>query len=54
MEKPSLHTQTGALPGTEQKCVKGLQRWHFIFLPLPELGLELRAEAEMIQASPLC
>lgn len=54
MEKPLLPTQTGAMPGTEEKCVKGLQRWHLIFLPLAELGLELRAGAEMIQACPLC
>lgn len=31
MGKHPLPTQTGATPGTEQKSITGLQRWHSCF-----------------------
>lgn len=49
MGKHPLPTQTGATPGTKQKLRDRITDMALmIFLPLPELCLDLRAEAEMV------
>lgn len=62
MGKHPLPTQTGATPGTEQKSITGLQRWHsrfscfsqnWVWSSGPALSASVSSSGMHFQAMPL-